>query len=121
MRSIAVVMTQAPHGEALGREGLDAALAIAALCESSQLALFFMGDGVLQLLPGQQPSLILARDYSPTFKLLDLYEIKHSYVCQADLVDRGFETQQPLIIPVSYLTAEQFRQQLEQFTVLLTF
>jgi hypothetical protein len=34
-----------------------------------------LGDGVFQLLPGQQPSAVLARDYIATFKLLPLYDI----------------------------------------------
>jgi tRNA 2-thiouridine synthesizing protein C len=36
---------------------------------------FFVGDGVFQLLPGQQPSAVLARDYIATFKVLPLYDI----------------------------------------------
>jgi tRNA 2-thiouridine synthesizing protein C len=36
---------------------------------------FFVGDGVFQLLPGQQPQAMLARDYIATFKVLPLYDI----------------------------------------------
>lgn len=53
MKRVAFVFTHGPHGGAGGREGLDALLATSALSED--LGVFFVGDGVLQLLPGQQP------------------------------------------------------------------
>lgn len=57
-----------PHGSASGREGLDALLATSALTED--LGVFFIGDGVFQILQGQQPDAVLVRDYIATFKLL---------------------------------------------------
>ncbi len=53
MKRVAFVFTSAPHGSAGGREGLDALLATSALTED--MGVFFVGDGVFQLLPGQQP------------------------------------------------------------------
>ncbi len=67
MKRVAFVFSSAPHGSASGREGLDALLATSALTD--EIGVFFVGDGVFQLLPGQQPSAVLARDYIATFKL----------------------------------------------------
>ncbi|WP_137477491.1 sulfurtransferase complex subunit TusC, partial [Escherichia coli] len=50
MNRIAFVFSNAPHGTAAGREGLDALLATAALTDD--LGVFFIADGVFQLLPG---------------------------------------------------------------------
>ncbi|WP_268596057.1 sulfurtransferase complex subunit TusC, partial [Escherichia coli] len=61
MKRVAFVFTHGPHGGTSGREGLDALLATSALSED--VGVFFVGDGVLQLLPGQQPEKILARNY----------------------------------------------------------
>ena len=66
MKRIAFVFSTAPHGTAAGREGLDALLATSALTDD--LAVFFIADGVFQLLPGQKPDAVLARDYIATFK-----------------------------------------------------
>ena len=79
MKRVAFVFTSAPHGSASGREGLDALLATSALTED--IGVFFLGDGVFQLLAGQQPQAILARDYIATFKVLPLYDIETFYVC----------------------------------------
>lgn len=68
MKRVAFVFSSAPHGSASGREGLDALLATSALTD--ELGVFFIGDGVFQLLPEQRPGAILARDYIATFKLL---------------------------------------------------
>lgn len=59
MKRVAFVFTSAPHGSASGREGLDALLATSALTED--IGVFFLGDGVFQLLAGQQPQAIGAR------------------------------------------------------------
>ena len=58
MKRVAFVFASAPHGSASGREGLDALLATSALTED--IGVFFLGDGVFQLLAGQQPQAILA-------------------------------------------------------------
>lgn len=55
MKRIAFVFSTAPHGSASGREGLDALLATSALTEA--LGVFFISDGVFQLLPGQNQTL----------------------------------------------------------------
>ncbi len=52
-KRIAFIFTQGPHGSSAGREGLDALLATSALSED--IGVFFISDGVLQLLPQQQP------------------------------------------------------------------
>ena len=78
MKRIAFVFSTAPHGTASGREGLDALLATSALTD--ELAVFFIADGVFQLLPGQKPDTVLARDYIATFKLLGLYDIERCWV-----------------------------------------
>lgn len=52
MKRVAFVFSSAPHGSAAGREGLDALLATSALTDD--IGVFFVGDGVFQLLPEQR-------------------------------------------------------------------
>ncbi len=61
------------------QEGLDALLATSALTDD--IGVFFVGDGVFQLLPEQRPGAVLARDYIATFKLLSLYDIDQCWLC----------------------------------------
>ncbi len=76
-----------PHSSSAGREGLDALLAASAYSEN--IHVFFVGEGVQQLLSDQQPELLLSRNYISSFKLMDLYDIENIYVCQKGLEERG--------------------------------
>ena len=91
MSRIAFITRQAPHGNAIAREAQDAILATSALTEA--LSVFFIGDGVYQLLKNQTTEHILSRNFSSTFKLFDLYDIDNVYVCMDSLIERGIEVQ----------------------------
>lgn len=119
MKRIAFVFTQGPHGNAAGREGLDALLATSALSED--IGVFFIGDGVLQLLPDQQPEKILARNYIATFGVLPLYDIQNCYLCQAAIQERGLQRVTDWVLAAEILPAELLRQKLTNYDVVMTF
>ncbi|ORC17186.1 sulfurtransferase TusC [Enterobacter cloacae subsp. cloacae] len=119
MKRVAFVFTSAPHGSASGREGLDALLATSALTED--IGVFFLGDGVFQLLAGQQPQAILARDYIATFKVLPLYDIENCYVCADSLTARGLSDKTPFVLDVTILPSAALCEQLSHYDTVLTF
>lgn len=118
-RRIAFVFTTVPHGSSGGREGLDAALATSAL--SDDIALFFIADGVFQLLARQQPEKILARNYIATFGVLPLYDVDDCFICTSSLEARGIKANVELVLAVKRLNAEQIRQRLAAYDVILSF
>lgn len=61
MIKLAFVFTQAPYGTATSREGLDALLAATAFCDESEIAVFFLDDGVLNIIANQQSEQILQK------------------------------------------------------------
>ena len=119
MNRIAFIFTSAPHGSSAGREGLDALLATSALTDD--MGVFFVGDGVLQLLAGQQPAAILARDYIATFKVLPLYDIENCWLCAASLRERGFNAQTSMVLDVEALEPDALREKLNNYDVIMTF
>lgn len=119
MRTIAFVFTRAPHGTSSGREGLDAALATAALCE--QVSLFFIGDGVLQLTADQQPDNVLARNYIATFGVLPLYDVEQCYICADSLAERGLSLDGPRVLSAEVLDSATLRARLSESDHILTF
>ncbi|TBL74708.1 sulfurtransferase complex subunit TusC [Obesumbacterium proteus] len=119
MKRLAFIFTQPPHTSSAGREGLDALLAASAFSEDIQV--FFIGDGVFQLLPNQKPAEILCRDYVSTFGVMPLYDIEDVYICSESLHERGLHDNEQWIIDVQLRTAAQIRQNLEQRDVVLTF
>ena len=120
MKRIAFVFSTAPHGTAAGREGLDALLATSALTDD--LAVFFIADGVFQLLSGQKPDAVLARDYIATFKLLALYDIEHCWICADSLRERGLDSSgTPFVVDAAIVESDALRGKLDEYDVILRF
>ena len=110
----------APHGNAISREGLDALLAATAFCDEEDIGVFFIDDGVLNLLDGQNPELLLQKDFIRTFKLLDLYDIEQRFVC-ADSIDQYHLQTEQLIISAEKIDRTSLINKLSQAEKVFTF
>lgn len=119
MNSVAFVFTRGPHGSSAGREGLDAVMATSALSE--RVALFFIGDGVLQLTQGQEPQRILARNYIATFGVLALYDVECCYLCAEALTERGIAADAARVLEADVLAPSALRARLNEYDRVITF
>lgn len=119
MKRVAFVFRSAPHGSSAGREGLDALLSTSAL--SDDPGVFFIGDGVLQILPDQQPERVLARNHIATFRVLPLYDIESCFLCAASARERGLPTDNGWVIDVEMLEPAALGEKLKHYDVVLTF
>ncbi|MFT7682081.1 sulfurtransferase complex subunit TusC [Moritella dasanensis] len=118
MLRAAFVTRQVPHGTSLARETQDAILATSALTEA--LSVFFIGDGVYQLVSQQKPQAIACRDFAPTFAMFELYDIENIYVCADSLLERGI-SDVDLVIDVERLTQPEINQRIRQHAIILNF
>ena len=117
---LAFLFRTAPHGNAISREGLDALLAATAFCDEEEIGVFFVDDGVLNLLDGQNPELLLQKDFIRTFKLLDLYDIEQRFVCANSLDQYNLNTEQ-LIISAEKIDRTSLINKLSQAEKVFTF
>ena len=117
---LAFLFRTAPHGNALSREGLDALLAATAFCDEEEIGVFFIDDGVLNLLDGQNPELLLQKDFIRTFKLLDLYDIEQRFVCADSLDQYNLQIEQ-LIISAEKIDRTSLINKLSQAEKVFTF
>lgn len=117
---LAFLFRTAPHGNAISREGLDALLAATAFCDEEEIGVFFVDDGVLNLLDGQNPELLLQKDFIRTFKLLDLYDIEQRFVC-ADSLDQYNLQAEQLIISAEKIDRTSLINKLSQAEKVFTF
>ena len=117
---LAFLFRTAPHGNAISREGLDALLAATAFCDEEEIGVFFVDDGVLNLLDGQNPELLLQKDFIRTFKLLDLYDIEQRFVCADSLNQYNLQTEQ-LIISAEKIDRTSLINKLSQAEKVFTF
>lgn len=118
--TLAFLFRTAPHGNAISREGLDALLAATAFCDEEEIGVFFIDDGVLNLLDGQNPELLLQKDFIRTFKLLDLYDIEQRFVCADSLDQYNLQTEQ-LIISAEKIDRTSLINKLRQAEKVFTF
>lgn len=118
---LAVLFTQPPFGSAISREGLDALLAATAFCDEEEIAICFWYDGVFNLSAQPQPELILQKDYLATFKLIELYDLSETFVCQQSLAERGLNAEQLSIKAVKMVEKSDLFDVLKRAEKVLTF
>ncbi len=85
---------RAPYGTIYAWESLEVVLIGAAF--DQEVSLMFVDDGVYQLTKGQDPSGIEMKNFSPTYRTLGDYGVRHMYVDKASLEARGL-TQDDLV------------------------
>ncbi|GAA4903633.1 sulfurtransferase complex subunit TusC [Ferrimonas pelagia] len=118
MTQLAIVYRTVPHGNSKGREALD--LTLLAASYEVETAVFFIADGIYQLLKNQQPGVIDSKDHIATYRALPMYDVEQIYICAESMQQRDIELTD-LIIPAQPLEPEQLRQQLFQSKQVLTF
>nr|BET44683.1 MAG: sulfurtransferase complex subunit TusC [Candidatus Aschnera chinzeii] len=119
MKKIAFIFMNLPHGKSSSREGLDAILASTVLTDN--IGVFFISDGVCQLLKYQCPKEILAHDYIASYPVLPLYNVYKYYISLDDLKKRGFSNKNEFVLPVLYMSSNQIKKQLITYDVILTY
>ena len=117
-KKIGIINRQAPLGKTDAREALDLTLALSAFNES--LSIFFIGDGVYQLVSKHQADLVLQKDFQPMLKMLDLYDVEQIYVCQKSLSKRNISADD-LVIKTTFLMPDEITACLALQDQLLSF
>lgn len=109
---------RAPYGTIYALEGLEAALAGAAF--EQDVSVVFLDDGVFQLKKGQDTGESEMKDFSPTYRALETYDVDKLYVEKESLDKRGLSLGD-LFIPVTVLSGSELADLLEQQDVILNF
>ncbi|WP_088328416.1 sulfurtransferase complex subunit TusC [Lacimicrobium sp. SS2-24] len=116
--SLAILNRQPPHGSGHGQEALD--LALVAGTFGQQVTLFFIDDGVYQLLSNQKPEKIGRKNYSKTFAALEFYDVSEPVVCADSLACRGISSTS-LCIDVNIQPRTEWLAMLAQCDHVVTF
>lgn len=112
------VNRKAPYGTIYALESLEVVLIGAAFEQDVSLA--FVGDGVFQLSKGQDTRTLEVKNFSPTFRALEDYDVNKIYVEKEALEARGL-TEEDLVIPVEVVDAQRMTQIMEDQDVILSF
>ena len=112
------VNRKAPYGTIYALEGLEVVLISAAFNQDVSLA--FLDDGVYELLKGQQTKALEVKNFSPTYRALEGYDIEKLYVERESLAARGIREDQ-LLVPVQVVDAKEMAALMEQQDVIIGF
>ena len=112
------VNRKAPYGTIYALESLEVVLIGAAFEQDVSLA--FIGDGVYQLARGQDTKGLEVKNFSPTFRALEDYDVTQLYVEQEALEARGL-TEADLVVPVQVVSAGRIAEIMEAQDVILSF
>ena len=108
----------APYGTVYALESLEVVLITAAF--DQEVSLVFIDDGVWQLKKGQQTKGIETKNFSPTYRALEDYDVEKLYVERESLDARGL-AEDDLIVAVTVLPAAELGQLMAEQDVVLSF
>lgn len=112
------VNRKAPYGTIYALESLEVVLIGAAFEQDVSLA--FLGDGVYQLARGQDTRAVEVKNFSPTFRALEDYDVTKLYVEREALAARGL-TEEDLVVPVQVMESAKIAEIMEEQDVVLSF
>ena len=112
------VNRKAPYGTIYALESLEVVLIAAAF--DQDVSLVFMDDGVYQLKKGQDTKGIGMKNFSPTYRALEGYDIEKLYVEKESMESRGL-TEADLIVPVEMLGKDELASMMDEQDVIMSF
>ncbi len=118
MKRLVLLTRRGPYGASAPREALDAALAAAAF--ELPVTLVFDGDGVLQLLRGQDASALEEKNLGANLEALPMFEVEDLRVTGRSLAARGLAPDD-LLLPVALLDDDGLADLLAEADQVLSF
>ncbi len=112
------VNRKAPYGTIYALESLEVVLIAAAFEQDVSLA--FLDDGVYELIKGQDTKKADMKNFSPTYRALEGYDIEKLYVEKESLDARGLK-EADLIVPVQVLARNEMTAMMSGQDVVLSF
>jgi tRNA 2-thiouridine synthesizing protein C len=112
------VNRKAPYGTIYALESLEVVLIGAAF--EQDVSLVFMDDGIYQLKKGQQTKGIEVKNFQPTYRALEDYDVNKLYVEKESLEARGL-TEDDLVVPVEVMSKADIGKLMESQDVVMSF
>ena len=87
IKKFMIVNRKAPYGTIYALESLEVVLIAATF--DQDVSLVFIDDGVYELVKGQQTKGIGVKNFSPSYRALEDYDVEKLYVDRASMDQRG--------------------------------
>lgn len=112
------VNRKSPYGTVYALESLEVVLITAAF--DQDVSLVFCDDGVFQIKKGQNTDAIGMKNFSPTYRALEGYDVEKLYVDKESMDERGL-TQDDLLVDVEIISRAALADLMDEQDVVLSF
>jgi tRNA 2-thiouridine synthesizing protein C len=112
------VNRRAPYGTVYALESLEVVLIGAAF--EQDVSMVFIDDGVYQIKKGQDTKGVEMKNFSPTYRALEMYDVEKLFVERESMEARGL-TEDDFVVPVQVLSAKDLADLMEEQDVVLSF
>ncbi len=112
------VNRKAPYGTIYALESLEVVMITAAFDQDVSVA--FLDDGVYQVVKGQHTKGIDVKNFSPTYRALEGYDIEKLYVEKESMETRGLK-ESDFIVPVKVISVQEMADLMLTQDVILSF
>lgn len=109
---------RAPYGTVYALESLEVVLITATF--DQDVSVVFMDDGVYEIAKGQSTKALEMKNFSPTYRALDGYDVEKLYVERESMEARGL-TEADLVVAVEVLSSIEMGQLMAAQDVVLSF
>jgi tRNA 2-thiouridine synthesizing protein C len=117
-KKMGIILSHAPYGNNLAHEALDVILTASAY--DQDITIFFTGDGVFQLLSGQESRAAEQKSIEKKLMAFEMYDIHQVFVCKESLNKRQL-AEKDLSISVNVIEREELSKLIHQQNTLLSF
>ncbi|CAK0761428.1 Intracellular sulfur oxidation protein DsrF [Gammaproteobacteria bacterium] len=107
-----------PYGTIYALESLEVVLISAAFDQDVSLA--FLDDGIYELIKGQNTKGLEMKNFSPTYRALEGYDIEKLYVTRESLEERGI-SEDDLVVDVRVVSCAEMADLMAEQDVVLSF
>lgn len=112
------VNRRAPHGTIYAQESLETVLIGAAF--DQDVSMLFIDDGVYQMKKDQQPDVVDAKNFSKTYRALEMYDVEKLFVEQESLDERGLSAED-LLVDVEVIPRSAVKALIDEQDVVMGF
>ena len=118
IKKMMYVNRTAPYGTVYALEALEVVLIGAAF--EQDVCMVFIDDGVFQLKKDQDTDGIGMKNFSKTYRALEMYDVEKLYVDKQSLEERGL-TEDDLLVDVEIKTTDELTALMEEQEVVMSF
>ena len=111
------VNRRAPYGTIYALENLETVLIAAAF--DQDVSMVFIDDGIYQIKKGQDTQGIAMKNFSPTFRALEGYDVEKLYVERESMEARGL-TADDFVVPVEVLSSAELSVLMDEQDVVIS-